>query len=298
MTSKGIPWRRVAPAIVVAGVLLGVACETPRPAPVAPIDVRPEKASATVVSDESNEKTEPQASDTAGKHMVIVRAFDGTELARYVGDTVKYLPKDGIDKIVSGDKDRCERDECSIVTIILKVGYSLDSLKRLSIPLEEQEVWKVEAKVRDGEKDPIMEAEIVKANNPFFAESGKLRDKPREVAAGEVLVSQVQDSGGALTASNQVASERQNVRLTFREWSPENLNPVPTVYVRSADGTELIRFKVSPTERRKSSLDNLKPDDIDAIEVIKGSACESQRLDCPAIIVTVKQGREAAYRRR
>jgi hypothetical protein len=74
----------------------------------------------------------------------------------------------------------------------------------------------------------------------------------------------------------------------------------PAVVVRSLAGVELRRYLAdSGGTSAKSFLGDIDPEDIAAIEVYKGRAiCPASAVPCPQIVITVKRGREAAYRAR
>jgi hypothetical protein len=74
----------------------------------------------------------------------------------------------------------------------------------------------------------------------------------------------------------------------------------PNIVVRSIAGEELRRYLAdSSKESSRFALGDIDPQDIEAIEVYKPRACPaSATTPCPLIMVTVKRGREAAYRAR
>jgi hypothetical protein len=76
---------------------------------------------------------------------------------------------------------------------------------------------------------------------------------------------------------------------------------IPNFLIKSSDGSELRRFVGRDPSRPNPSspIDEIKPEDIAAIEVYKGTACPvSANIPCPLITVTLKPGRDAAYRKR
>lgn len=70
----------------------------------------------------------------------------------------------------------------------------------------------------------------------------------------------------------------------------------PHILVRSYTGAELRRYDPAKLPASQNPLAELNPADIESVEVIKGAGCGTD-VGCPAIIVTVKRGRESAYKR-
>jgi hypothetical protein len=67
----------------------------------------------------------------------------------------------------------------------------------------------------------------------------------------------------------------------------------PTTVILSSSGTEVARYAA------KGQVEEIRTDDISAIEVYKGRGCPSSaQATCPQIRITLKPGREAAYRKR
>jgi TonB family protein len=72
----------------------------------------------------------------------------------------------------------------------------------------------------------------------------------------------------------------------------------PSIVIKSIAGDELRAVRGSD-QKVKSAFGEIDPQDIEAIEVYKPSVCPaSASVPCPLIVITVKRGREAAYRQR
>jgi hypothetical protein len=87
-------------------------------------------------------------------------------------------------------------------------------------------------------------------------------------------------------------------RISLRD---ESAPPVmPNVVIYSSAGAVVREIAADVTRINSTSpLGDIKSDDIDAIEVLKGSACASESsLGCPLVKITLKPGREQAYRKR
>jgi len=88
----------------------------------------------------------------------------------------------------------------------------------------------------------------------------------------------------------------KELAFSVRRYEPGQ--PEPNVLIVDLKGKELRRYVPrSGDETRRHSLDDVKPDDIAAIEVYKGNTCPPARgVPCPLIVVIVKEGREGGYR--
>ena len=75
---------------------------------------------------------------------------------------------------------------------------------------------------------------------------------------------------------------------------------MPNIVVMNSTGTVLKEIAADAQRlSTKSPLDEIKTEDIAAIEVYKGNTCANvSKLGCPLIKTTLKPGREAAYRKR
>jgi TonB family protein len=86
----------------------------------------------------------------------------------------------------------------------------------------------------------------------------------------------------------------QDVEIMVRRNDDDiDLTERPVVRLLSASGQEVAHF------RSNGRLDEVRTDDIEAIEVVKPRACPvGAQVECPLITITLKAGREAAYRKR
>ena len=75
---------------------------------------------------------------------------------------------------------------------------------------------------------------------------------------------------------------------------------MPNFLVKSSDGAEIRRVIADRWRTYTTSpIDDIRPDDIAAIGVYKGNSCPtSANISCPLISITLKPGRDAAYRKR
>jgi beta-lactamase regulating signal transducer with metallopeptidase domain len=124
---KELSWRRIGGAAIVATALIAVACETPRPDPVAPIAL--EKA-APISNARSAEFVAivdrcTSAGGAGCSLTAIVKSSDGKELRRYEGEIpVAEIPV-GIIRQINVENAKCGASDCSLVWITLKPDVSL-----------------------------------------------------------------------------------------------------------------------------------------------------------------------------
>ena len=318
MTSNGrLSRRSIAGGTLVASALIVVACETPRPEPVAPISISPASAPAPAVVPDSSARSSVEQVPN-----VIVLNSDGQELARYHGEIpVAHLPPDGVERINVMNDGICAPMSCPLIKITLKPDASLR--KELRVDAAEAKRWRVlgtaidtshfhfEAEVR---KTPLTKAasEAARGSGQFIEvradslrfESAKTFRGGRLAVSGMTLPAPASRAGGTAVPfdlveqdANRVATGSGTVELPPRILLRGDTGPVdpPNVIVLSSGGAELRRIH-APDFRAdgRKFFDQLKTEDIESIEVQKGSQCAP--LTCPLLRVTLKAGREAAYK--
>ena len=297
MTSRErFPWRRIAGATLAASALIVVACETPRPDPVAPIRVLSETPAAAGAVEEKAYVESRKVSDEANGLIVFVLASDGSQLGRYAGEIpVADLPADGIQRI---------KAEEGRIWITLKPGRALN--------VKTTELLKAAHKIltaSDSSTFKVSEMEIVGDKSTMLMSDAKLTALsgvlPGTVSvSGSAVETKIaairEDSSAVYTSSNPVVEQEvPQPTVRIRDWKRLS-EPMPNILVRRADGSELRRFIAeSARANEKSPIDELKSDDIAAIEVYKGRSCPSSaNIGCPLIVITLKAGRDQAYRPR
>ena len=303
MTSKSISLRKVVGAGFVAAVLVVAACEAPRPDPVAPIAVKSPEVVERLVSE--NEVRSPEftrlraecdASWSKGCYpSVVVLASDGKEMGRYAGEIpVAHLPVDGIENI-KVEEASCGAKSCSMIWLTLKPGQALrksplTEAKILSSEPQRFEAWKVDSSARDVEVPLSFERKR--------PSSSVEQEIERRAEAEKVLAKLVDHRGDAVATGEGFVTLPAGPRVMLRDQSL--LKAMPNVLLKSADGSEIRRFVADPSRTYTTSpLDDIRSDDIGAIEVYKGNSCSTTaNISCPLVIVTLKKDRDAAYRKR
>ncbi len=325
MTNRDkMPWRKLVVGAVASMALIAVACETPRPDPIAPIALAAGKSAAA----EQVDMVEVKKLKSESKNSVVVLSSDGTELARYAHEIpVKYLPPDGIQSIRAEERP-CEAGECFAVWITLKPGQVLnvadvevtklpytrdlaDTYRFLSeMKKTVERIEAVRAKLPGSgalqsiREFKVPETEVRKGNTAMLIKDATLIPEDeslpgRAKLSGSALVTgfdEVEGRKRAFLSSNQLVLDSQPPRIELRSWL-ERSSEIPNVLLLRADGTELRRFNSGATPKEKSSLLSAMSDDIGAIEVYKGNSCATMAVACPLIKIWLKPGLDAKYRK-
>ena len=317
---QAIVWRRVVPATVIASLLIAGACETPRPAPVAPITVGNEGAREQAsFSELEKDKALPDG------FSVVVFSSDGKQLARYAGEIpVAHLPKDGV-QAVQADERTCGATKCYAVRITLKPGFALDlptvidkvPLKGGENPVNVQEFKAAEVVLRGDIVRLLMKDATLKTPGMVWSGPVEVRGETRLDGVGEVA-NKMRDASAPLLEGmelrkadgpREVRAEGKKLAFTVtRDQSAagftdaktppplalrtENRLPEAVDFELLSIGGEVIARYT--TDRMPKEI---RVDDIEAIEVYKSSSCASG-TSCSLIRITLKQGRAGAYRKK
>lgn len=124
--------------------------------------------------------------------------------------------------------------------------------------------------------------------------SGRVEEIPVSRRRGDELQQVVVTGVPGKKLAYTVERSRREPEIVVRR--PLDQSVQPHVLVRSYAGAELRRYDPAKMRSDQNPLADLVPADIESVEVIKGAGCGTE-IGCPAIIVTVKRGREGAYRR-
>lgn len=306
-SSERVPWRRIAGATLAASALIVVACETPRPDPVAPIRMLSETPTAAGVVEKEAYVESRKVPDDAKGPTVFVLASDGSQLARYAGEIpVAHLPPDGIQRL-KAEEGRCGSMECTTIWITLKPGQTLNekTIEFAKVPYKIAIALDSSASATEFK---VPEMEIVRDKSTMLMSDAKLTALsgvlPGPVSlsgsAVETRIAEIRDSSAVYTPRNPVIEQEvPQPTVRIRDWKRLS-DPIPNILVRRADGSELRRFIAqSARANEKSPVDELKSEDIAAIEVYKGRSCPSAAtIGCPLIVITLKAGRDQTYRPR
>ena len=322
---RAISWQRVVPATAIAFLLLAAACETPRPAPVAPIAVRNEGVKEEPAS------TEVEKSKVVNdKFSVVVFSSDGKQLARYTGEIpVAHLPNDGVQNVKAAEYD-CATSKCYSVRITLKPGYALnlnqaevDKLqnKRSEVrsSLQEFKIADVTLTRGDSERIIVKDAKLTTLGGSFFGPlelQGEARvDVARGVAnkiqersvppldsVSEIVLKKVDAAAGVVSEGKKLAYTitRDQSAADFTETN----SPPRIIYGTDNSLREPVNFEllssggevISRHTTDKIPME-IRVDDIQGIEVYKPRSCPTDAA-CPLIRITLKPGQEAAYRKK
>lgn len=320
-----MPWRKLVVGALASMALIAVACETPRPDPIAPIALAAGK-SAIAEQVDTVEVKKPKAES---QFSVVVLSSDGTELARYAHEIpVKYLPPDGIQSIKAEERP-CGAGECFAVWITLKPGQALNlaevevtklpympdlaDARRLVSEVKKtiERMDALRAKypgsgvLQSTREFKVPEIEVKKGKTALLMKDATLipldESLPgRASLSGSTVVERVDEREArarVLATSNQLVLDSQPPRIELRSWL-ERSSETPNVLLLRADGTELRRFDAGASSKEKSSLlSAIQSDDIGAIEVYKGNSCTTMTVSCPLLKIWLKPGLDAKYRK-
>ena len=305
MTNRDkVPWRKLVVGALASMALIAVACETPRPDPIAPIALSAGKAAVA----EQVDTVEVKKVKGESQHSVVVFSSDGTELARYAGEIpVRHLPPDGI-QAIRAEEGPCAAGECFAVSITLKPGQTLN--------VEDVEVRKVPYKIPgSGVLQSIREfkvpgIEVRKAKTALLMKDATLIPEDESLPGRATLSGSAQEIRSAeerKLAAVRSAEERRlltNKVLLFDSQPPRVIlrggtgawSEVPNILILRSDGTELKRILAGTWHAStKSPIDDISPADIQEIDVLKGKNCGP--IPCPLIRITLMPGRDAKYRK-
>lgn len=291
MTRRQIPLRTLVASALAAVALLAAACETPRPAPVAPLSIReaaPFEAageSAAWSTEFSEQVVRCTKDGGAGCQIsVIVQSSDLKTLARYHGEIpVSHLPEGWVDRI-KVEEATCGNNSCSLIWITLKPGRLILQGKARPDEIEPKliasrdTIWSEITAVE--RRSQVPEYVEVKKGPPHFHFDSK---SPNAV---EVPATYTEQSG------ERMARGQGMVR-----WPAWTRNEAPNIVILSNDRTELRRVLSADVHKNGvNAFDEILPADVAALEYHGGKAgCVP--LDCPLVKVIIRPGREAAYKR-
>lgn len=279
MTATGLQWRPFLATAAAAAILLVVACEAPRPDPVAPWPDEGAAGPTAIVG--AAGKGQPD------KAVVIAR---GSTMPRYP----EILREAGVEgevlaRFIVGEDGTV--DPASL-TVLRSTHELFSAAVRSALPSMRFTPAESDGRaVRQQVEQPFTFSIV--GNTPVA------RSRQRDSVGLPVRV-----TGVPGTAS---AERRATVVLRHRGEAAEE----PGIVVRAADGTTLRRYDPAAGAARidasgvawakvgKSPLGDITPADIGSVEVIKGRSCPSAYgLPCPLIVITLKQGRDGPYRPR
>lgn len=295
MTNVGrFSWRKIGGAMVVAAALVFVACETPRPDPVAPIR-RKEVSVSIARSAEFSALVGRCSNGGSGCAIsVIVKTSDGKLLRRYEGAIpVAEIPDKAVQNI-NVENGKCGNSECSLIWITLKPDASLQkstlveekaSATREVLVSSERVAVEREGMKLDSSAQLAIDDRRFRTHEAMVSDT-KYQKVPK--AKFQILEGRLEESGTGSLAVPPVMHLRG---------STAPLTEVPNVLVSSVDGKELQRV-LAGDRVGGMSLSAIRADDIEAVEVRKGTSCATLVIPCPAILVTIKPGLERIYQKR
>ena len=294
MTSKSIPWRRIAAASFLATALGAAACEAPRPDPVAPLP-----AGAPVVKDQevpvnAERSTQFDAQITRCTEKigpgclisVVVQSSEGEMIRTYFGEIpVAHLPEDGVEKL-KVEQASCGENSCSLIWITLKPGVKLPTTP---LPTD---------------KSALRGSDVVEVKRRAPTLIPSAPPALRHDETSDALVEVAKQSDGVVKARLVERDGQKYAEGTGEvSWPPRIMlrngaapQDPPNVVITAKSGMEVRRILASEFRAgSKSPLDEIRSEDIESIEVRKGSTCAP--LGCPLVHIMLKAGREGAYRK-
>ena len=288
---SAISWRRIVPATAIASLLLAAACETPRPAPVAPIELRTEDptptSDAAVIELERKrfEERKDKLSQIGNeKFSVLVFSSDGTQLARYSGEIpVAHLPQDGVQN-VKADEFRCGTSECYAVRITLKPGFDLNFTE-----IAKANLLKLDESRSNLQEFKIPAVELTRDSSRVVMTNAKLKAQGESLLGPvEALVEKVRRLSKVTSSDDPISPDRSaqgdEKLVLYHLADPNAIGPVPpNVIVYNSDGTEIARFSGPGRAMREIALFG-----VESIKDQKTGDCSP--LACPLSRITLKPG--------
>jgi beta-lactamase regulating signal transducer with metallopeptidase domain len=321
MTNRRWKIRSFVLASVAAAGLAMASCEAPRPEPVAPLPTTEKEVPAAITTGVRSGSAEladvvkrcASGAKTGCQLSVIVRSSEGKEMARFAGEVPVAQLSEGSIQSIEVEKAACGTSTCSLIWITLKPGELLkkESVasnelrpggEMVELRIDDQKLArrrkyelfdKVRVLLSDSSPVRVYDAELrLDSSAAPMRVSGKIEVVPLVEGPRVVL----RDSARARIYLRNDSATR--ARISLRDESAPTV--MPNVVIYSSTGAVVREIAADVTRiNSKSPLGDIKSDDIDAIEVLKGSACASgSSLGCPLVKITLKPGREQAYRKR
>jgi TonB family protein len=277
MTDSRVKLRPVLVALATSAVLLAAACEAPRPDPVAP-------GLSPVVTPESRPLIEERRVAPA------IAIAEGSRFPRYP----EILRQAGVEGSVLVSFVVTEAGVADVASLkIIETTHELfavavrEALPDMRFTATSGKSKLVPQRVEQPFTFMIVGNELVEREVPARSRPGALSDAVVTGVTGSSVVEPKARPSGEPT-------------IVLRGARTLGVEERPNIVVRSIAGEELRRYLAdSSKESSRFALGDIDPQDIEAIEVYKPRACPaSATTPCPLIMVTVKRGREAAYRAR
>jgi len=253
MTDRGPGWRHALATVAVAGVLIALACEAPRPDPVAPKGEKAKPVAAT-------------SADVLYEYQVDqpVRMAVGSATPQFP-DILRQAGVEG-EVLVSFVVDEMGRADAATFKVLRSTHDLFAAAVRKALPAMEF----VPAEVGGKKVKQYVE-------QPFsFAIAG---------ARGPGTSTAPRDSSVSVEVP---VADGATPQFRFRA-GPGEAQPVG-ILVQDSRGTELARIRQDFAGLPKERLQEIPVEDIAAVEVIKGPGC-AQMFACPMLTIRLKPGR-------
>jgi hypothetical protein len=272
MTETRLRLRPVLATTVISALVLAVACETPRPDPVAPSLTTPESGPVIEERLVSHAITVAPGSRYPRYPLILLEAgVEGSVVVSFV------VTEDGVADLASLKVLERTHDLFAVAVREALPGMRFTATSGVS-KLVPQRVEQPFAFTIVGDGTEVREI-------PARSRPGALAD---------VVISGVTGSG----VVEPKARPSGEPTVVLRGARSLETGDRPSIVIKSITGVELRAVRDSD-QRVKSAFGEIDPQDIEAIEVVKGRvACPASTTPCSKIIITVKRGREAAYRQR
>lgn len=275
MTETRLRLRPVLATTAISALVLAVACEAPRPDPVGPrLTSGTDPAPPTILSERD---VESQVSLLQGSQFPVYPGIlreagvEGRAVVRFIVD------ENGVADVGSFEVVNSTHELFSLAVRTALPGMRFKPAEKGGEP--------VERRVEQPFTFTLVGSTEPKSRVPLSRRRGELPD---------VHVSGI-PSAGVVEPKARPSGEPSVILRTERS---RELGDRPSIVIKSIEGVELKAVRGSD-QRVKSAFGEIDPQDIEAIEVLKGrAACPASTTPCSKIIITVKRGREAAYRER
>ena len=320
MTNRRWKVRSVVLASVAAAGLVMASCEAPRPEPVAPLPTTEKEVPAAITTGIRSGSAEladlvkrcASGAKTGCQLSVIVRSNEGKELGRFAGEVPVAHVSEGSIQSIEVEKAACGTSMCSLIWITLKPGELLKKASGTSNELRKGLEW-VELRV-DSQQLARRKYELLDKVRVASSDSSRVRIENAELrldssanpmrVVGKIEVVPLVERPRVVlrdTARTRIILRNDSAnraRIQLRDESAPTVMPNVKIYSSTGALVREIAGEVTRISDR-SALGDIKPDDIATIEVYKGNSClASASVGCPLVKITLKPGREQAYRKR
>jgi TonB family protein len=277
MTETRLRLRPVLATTAISALLLAVACEAPRPDPVAPgLTSATDPASATILLERD---ADSQVSLLQGSQFPVYpgilreAGIEGRAVVRFVVD------EKGLANVNSFEVVNSTHELFSVAVRTALPGMRFKPAEKGGEPVE----------VRVEQPFTFNIVDATKSKSEAWVPLARNRGQLPDVHVSGISKSGVVELKARPSGDPAVVRRGERTRGVVER---------PSIVIKSIAGVELKAVRGSD-QRVKSAFGEIDPQDIEAIEVYKPAVCPANAtVECPMIVITLKRGREAAYRQR